>query len=395
MVTRRVLRIVLAALTVTIVGALPVFLLGGLAVQIRADLGLSETQLGLSVTAFFAVSAGGSAWAGRVVERLGMSQAMKMTAGLVALGLLGMSLATSWAWLLVVLAVAAVGNAFSQPAANLLLARGVRRARQGTVFGLKQSAVPFTSLLGGAAVPIFALTVGWRWAFVAAIAFAGLLWALVPSGAPPAGTSGRARGSSTRVQGRMLPLVVLTGAGMLGNMGANSLGIFLVETAVRRDLTEATAGLLLVLGSSLGITGRVVCGWWADRALTAYIPVMAGMLLAGAIGYAGLAAGAHPAVFVAGTVLAFGCGWGWNGLFTYSVVEAYRRTPAAATGIAQTGLFIGAMTGPGLFGVTAQYLGFTVAWGAAGVCALLSAVAMLVAHRLLRQGDEVTLESEG
>jgi MFS family permease len=119
-----------AAVLATAMGAMPVFLLGGLAVQVRADLAFTESQLGLAVTVFFAVSALGSAPAGRVVESIGIPRAMATTAVLTALGLLTMSVATSWVVLLAALSVGAAGNAFAQPAANLLLARTVGRANE-------------------------------------------------------------------------------------------------------------------------------------------------------------------------------------------------------------------------------------------------------------------------
>ena len=55
-----------------------------------------------------------------------------------------------------------------QLASNTSLSRQVPAGRQGLSFGVKQAAIPVSTLLAGAAVPVVALTVGWRWAFVLA-----------------------------------------------------------------------------------------------------------------------------------------------------------------------------------------------------------------------------------
>jgi MFS family permease len=382
-------RVAGVAVLSTATGALPVFLLGGLAVQVRADLGFTESQLGLAVTVFFAVSALCSSGAGHLTEGVGVRRAMAVTALLVTTGLSVIALSGAWAVVVVGLCIAAVGNAFSQPAANLLIARAITRARQGLAFGVKQSAVPFTSLLGGMAVPVFALTVGWRWAFIAATVCALALVLLTPRGI--AAERHRPRRRSRRLHGSAAPLAVLGAAAVLANMGANSLGIFLVETAVARGTAEATAGLLLMGGSAVGITTRFICGWWADRTSRNLFATVAVMLLAGSAGFAGLAFG-EGALLLLATALAFSAGWGWNGLFAYAVVDAYRRSPAAATGLAQTGLFLGAMAGPGVFGVTAQHLGFATAWAVMTCCASLAAIGMFAGMRMIRRAARIGTE---
>ena len=65
-------------------------------------------------------------------------------------------------------ALSAAANALGQLASNAALARHVPAHRQGLSFGVKQAAIPVSTLLAGAAVPTIALTAGWRWAFVAA-----------------------------------------------------------------------------------------------------------------------------------------------------------------------------------------------------------------------------------
>lgn len=56
---------------VVTVGVLPVFLVGGLAVQIRGELGLSVSLLGLAGSMFFATSALVARPLAAVTERIG------------------------------------------------------------------------------------------------------------------------------------------------------------------------------------------------------------------------------------------------------------------------------------------------------------------------------------
>jgi predicted MFS family arabinose efflux permease len=375
-------RAISAAVLATAAGALPVFLLGGVAVQVRADLGFGEARLGLSVTLFFAISALASTTAGRWTERLGTRRAMVATAGVAAVALLLIAAAPAWWGVGLGLFVGALGNAFAQPASNLLLARGIDRARQGFAFGVKQGAVPLTSLLGGMAVPVFALTLGWRWAFVAGAVAALSLLVLAPRdvGGPP---RAHARAAPELAPGARAPLVVLAIAAAFGNMGSNSLGVFLVESLVASGSAEAVAGVALMAGSAIGIASRVSLGFWADRTTRQLFAVIATMMLLGAIGYVLLATGRQALVPVA-VLLTFGAGWGWNGLFSYSIVSANRGAPAAATGIAQSGLFFGAMAGPGMFGVVVEQAGFAAAWGMLAGLVTVASVFMLLGNRMMR-----------
>ena len=60
-----------------------------------------------------------------------------------------------------------MGNALNQPSANLMLVTHIDAERLGFALATKQSGMPAGALLGGAAVPAIALTVGWQWAYVA------------------------------------------------------------------------------------------------------------------------------------------------------------------------------------------------------------------------------------
>src|SRR5215210_6113790 len=90
-------RSVLLAVAVATAGILPPFLTGGLAVQIRAELGFGAGALGLLVAVFFAASALFSVVSGRVVERIGSSRGMRLSALTGACSMIAVAvLAGSW-----------------------------------------------------------------------------------------------------------------------------------------------------------------------------------------------------------------------------------------------------------------------------------------------------------
>jgi MFS family permease len=379
-----VVRGVVAALATTTVTVLPVFLTGGLAVQIGAELGFDPAGLGLVVALFFGVSALASLPAGWLVERHGpVATSRAGVLGAATTMLCVAAFAHSYVSFVAILLCAAWCNVIGQLAANLTLAHAIPPARLGLSFGIKQCAIPLATLLAGASVPAIALTAGWRWAYVAGAALALAALTVGPR-ADLARTRGAAPGERATAA-----LAVLGLAAGLAAASASALGIFLVASAVDDGVDPGTAGLVLTLGSVIGLAARLLHGWLADRRRGGHIAVVAGSLLLGGFGVALLAVpGTVP--LLAGTVLGYGLGWAWPGLLQFAVVRLNPSAPAAASAIVQTGVYAGGFGGPVGFGLLAAHTGFTTAWlagaavmvGAAGLMVL--GRRMLVAHRLAR-----------
>ena len=75
--------------------------------------------------------------------------------------------------------------------------------------------------------------------------------------------------------------------------------------------------------------------------------------------------GATPTLII-GAILAYGLGWGWPGLFNLAIVRNNTVAPAAATGITQSGVYLGAVSGPLIFGSVVDDIGYPAAWLGAG-----------------------------
>ena len=372
-------RPILIAVAVATAGVLPAFLTGGLAVQIRDELGFGAGALGLVVAVFFASSALASVVSGRLVERVGSHRGMRVAALVSAASLLAVSFAGSWESLVACLVLGGFGNSITHPATHLSLAREVPRGRQGFSFGIKQSAIPAATLLAGLAVPTLGVTVGWRWAFVGGAALALLISLLVPKEV----VGGIRRVKEARTGDTRLGSLVLLALGIgLGSMAATPLGAFVVESAVASGIGVSAAGYLLALGSAAGICVRVVFGYLADSMGGGRLRLVAGMLGVGIVGFLLLASGVSW-LLVIGLILAFGAGWGWPGLFNFAVVKSNQGAPAAATGITQTGASSGAAAGPLVFGFVVEATSFGAAWLLSGVLALIAAAAILAGRYML------------
>ncbi|HET9079352.1 MAG TPA: MFS transporter [Trebonia sp.] len=377
-------RALLVTLLVATVAALPVFLVGTLALQIRASLRFGTAALGLTVAGFYLGAAVSSVPAARAAERIGGIRVMRLCTLAVAmlLACIG-AFARSWWLLTALLAFAGVMSGSSAPAQNLFLARRIPAERQGAAFGIKQAAVPFANLLGGVAVPAVGLTIGWRWAFgLAALLAAGAVAFMPKPAVPLAQRRGQAAPGPV-----WLPPLAFFAAGLgLGMFAASGLTAFAVLAAAQVGFGKSAAGLLAALGGAAAVAARVSVGFYADRSRRDRFAVAASMVTVGAAGFAALAASMRVEsrwLYIVGIVLALGAGWGWNGLFNYAVVASYRDAPARATGITQVGGRLGGVLGPFVVGLVAQQLSYSAAWLVAGVAALAAAGSMLAGGHLL------------
>jgi predicted MFS family arabinose efflux permease len=365
---------------------LPGFLVGALALQIRGDLDVSVAAVASGVTVFFAAGALGAGPGGRLAERMGALRAIRACVVTTAVCLVLIAvLPASLAVLLGVLAVAGLANAVCQPAINLFMADQVRLDRQGLAFGIKQAAIPAAVLVSGVALPVLALPLGWRPTFAicagGALAVVAVLRRSATRFVPPPARDRAPRPSRA--------LIVTAVGAALGSAGPNSLGAYLVASAVDAGIAEGTAGLLAAAGSASSLLARVALGERADRRRDYGMTAVVALLASGSLGFVLLATGAEAA-FVAGTFVAFTFGWGWPGLFNLAVVDLNRNAPGAATGVTQSGIYVGAAAGPGAYGLVSQAAGYDVAWVMSGGLCLASAVVFAYAWRLARRSAPAT-----
>ena len=154
------------------------------------DFGLSFTGIGATMTAFFVISGIGQALSGFLVDRLGAARVLGGGIGCFFLAAALLALADGYAMLMLVAALAGLGNSVFHPADFTVLNRHVSQPRLGHAFAVHG----LSGNLGWALAPVFltaiAASAGWRAAassaaMVAAAALALLFWRRQALSDPP------------------------------------------------------------------------------------------------------------------------------------------------------------------------------------------------------------------
>jgi MFS family permease len=368
-----------ATATTTFV-AVPLFFVSGLAVQIGSDLHLDPRSLGLAVSTYFAATALSTATLGRVVQRVGARRGLIAAIVVSSLVLLGIAVAGSVLHIAVLLAVGGLANGTVHPASNALLAGDGSRRGLGRALGIKQAAPAFATLVAGLAVPLVALTLGWRWSFAGAgVLGLLLLWSVWSVPAPAVSTPDPPAAAGPTVAASLLPLAIAAG---LGSAAGNSVAVFLVDSGVRMTgLAEGSAGVVYAAASLAGIVARIGFGWLVDSPRGPHPLVLASWLLAsGAVGHLLMATGSPP-LFVLGGIVGFGLGWGWPGLVQLAAVRHRPGAAARATGTVMTGFATGSLLGPLVFGQLVHREGYPALWLATTCLCVASSLLLLVLRR--------------
>jgi MFS family permease len=185
-----------------------ILLLAPLLPFVRAEYGVSYTEIGLAFAAFNIVSAVLQTPAGFLVDRFG-ARAL-LVAGLIigAAAFITVGLVDSF-WILVAMfALAGVGNTVYHPADYSLLSQHVPSDRIGQAFSVHT----FAGMLGSAVAPASLLIMqsqwGWRGAFIGAgalgIAVAAILLAMRDSSTVRASSASTRKADNTTVGWRLL-----------------------------------------------------------------------------------------------------------------------------------------------------------------------------------------------
>lgn len=372
----------LIASAVSIIAVLPQFLVGASAVQIRADLGIGVAGLGIIIAIYRGFTVLISYRVGRIVDRSGDTASLRGATLLSTLALLSLALFPRSAvgltlWLL----VAAIGFSAAMAAVNRYLTLAVPPHRRGVAFGIKQASAPIGTLLGGLAVPLIGLTLGWRWIFGTAALLGALLLLRIPrDGAVPK------EGASEKKEGGALadsdPIYLWFALAFgLTMTAASPLAVFLVDHAVSTGFAPGTAGLVLSAGSVASIVARLAVGRAIDRHGDRRFSWLTWMVGGGAVGYLMLASEVGP-LMVVGAMVAFALGWGFNGLFWFSVMGTGPRSPASVTGLIMRGAILGGLVGPLIFGFIAERLSYPSAWMFSAALTLSGALVMNITGRV-------------
>jgi predicted MFS family arabinose efflux permease len=352
----RILALILAAQTVANVGPLGI---PAIAALIRSDLGLSLTQAGSFLSAFYIGPVLMSLPAGGLADQWGVARTLVLGQAVIAGGLLAASASPSYGVLIALMVVAGFGYGMLNPTSTKAVIVWFPPARRATVVGLKQVGLPFGGALGAALLPVVALAVGWRLA-VAASAALVLITALAsvlvyrdpPGTAPPPAGAGRIMREVLAIRDLwLIALSTLIFAGMQ-TVWMAFLVLYLTDVV---GLSLVAAGRCLALAQMTGMAGRVAFGVLSDRTFKGRrrTPLaLAG--LGSALCTLALAATGPgtPVLLLVLLVLVFGFnGIGWNGVQHALMAEmAGPRAAGTAVGLGLAISSAGVMLGPPVFG---------------------------------------------
>lgn len=366
-----------AAVMATVSTAFPGFLIGALSVQVSGEFDVSEARYGWGLGSFFLAAMVGSIGFGRLAQIIGPRRQVSialLVAGAIQLLIAGF--ASNFGWVIAGLAAIGLLNAAIQTGVNLMLAQA-QLPRLGFAVALKQSGMPTASLLAGFAVPVIALTVGWRWAYVVGAILAFVAAAVLRRAVAPIGRVARTERAVPTSTRRHLGIAAISGLFMA--FAAGALVSWLVGSGVNQGLDEGAAGLVLSLGAAIGITVRMTIGSRLDTFTGQPFRAAAIVSLVGAMGMAALAFDGRS-THVAATAVAFGGGWVWPVLTNFGILRRNAAAAGAATGITQMGVYVGVFTAPLLTGWVIETWGYPQMWLVVAASMVIgSSLALLVA----------------
>ena len=376
-----VLALIMAAQVMANVGPLGI---PSIAPLIRENLGLSVTQAGSFLSAYYIGPVLFSLPAGWLADRWGVRGAMILGQGLIAIGLFAAAAAPSFPFLVAILVLAGAGYGVLNPTTTKAGMAWFPPHQRATVVGLKQIGLPGGGALGALMMPPVALAFGWRTAVAFSAAVVGglslLTWALYRDLPEPvsAGPVRARAGFWTVLANRDLWLV---GISTLIFAGVQTVFLsFLV--LYLRDVVElplVVAAKYLVAAQVSGVAGRVLFGLLSDRIFDGQRRIVLAIAGVGSIGcavlLAGLAPGTGPGLLVP---LAAGIGFfgvGWNGVQHTLMAElAGPRAAGTAVGLGLAISSLGVTVCPPVFGLVVEHVGgYGFAWAtlAGGMVAAL------------------------
>jgi predicted MFS family arabinose efflux permease len=329
------------------------------ALALAADMGVEPSLIGYQMSIVYGAATLSAPWLSTGVNRWGACRATQVGLAFCVLGCL-LAVTSN----IVALVVASLFLGFSvtmmTPTSAHLLMRFTPAQNRVFLFSLKQTGVPLAWALMALIAPPITQAYGWRWSLLVVMLVAGgTALALQPVRAhwdDDRHTLAAGRASALeglRVLWHRPTLRWLVMSAFCLAFVQLCLGTFLVTMLVKEaGYTLVAAGFMLSVTQIAGVTGRIVCGWLADRSGKS-LHLLRALSLVGAVccPIVALITPAWPMPIVVLFFFIFGASSvGWNGLY---VAEIARRSPpgraGTTTGGASVWNFGGILAGPAVF----------------------------------------------
>jgi nitrate/nitrite transporter NarK len=347
-----------------------------LAPALRAEYGLTLTQVGVVLAAFSLGSVLTLLPWGLLTDRLG--ERSILATGLVAasVALAAAAFAGGYAALVVLLLVAGGAGASVNAASGRAVMGWFSAEDRGFALGIRQTALPLGGAAAALALPPIA-SAGGTEAGLLALAGACLVTAVAGAvglrEAPAAEEEALGDVTHPLRDSRMWRLAVGSGLIVAAQISIMAFTVLFLHGA--RGLSTAVAAGLFAAMQVCGAALRIIVGRWSDRVGSRIMPLLklaCGLsvaLLVSAVLTAAPLALLLPAFLVAGAL-----SQSWNGLsFTAAAELAGRARAGAALGFQQTSLAVSSGVVPPAFAVLVDGSSWGVAFGLAAALPLAGA----------------------
>ena len=364
---------------------------------LHVEFGVSYTELGLLVTAFYVASGLGQAAAGVLVDRYGAQRLLVMGIATLSVAVVLAGFVTSF-WMFLPLAlVAGLGNSIFHPADLSILSHRVSERLLGRAFAVHGISGQLGFATAPAAMTLVAALANWRIALIAAGIVGLAIAALVHSNrAILAYDTSRIAASQAGIGRRSLryldiigtPVVVLAFAYFaltaFGGTGIQTFAIAALTSGYGLALDVATLGLTAYLiANSLGLA---LGGFLADRTHNHHRVAMSGMIVASTMVLMVVGLAKYPPLIVAVLVVA-GVAYG----LTAPSRDVLIRQAASGAGMGRvfgfvySGFDLGSSTAPLVFGALVDHQApHAVFFVVAAALALAAPTVMQVRRRSTR-----------
>jgi len=346
-----------------------------LAPFLQSELHLKHFQIGMLTSFFFLGAFFLSIPMGWLVDRVGVYWTMAVGQLIVGLFILSISFAYSFSIICGLLLLAGMGHAAINPATGKAVMSWFSMRERATAMGIKQTGIPIGGVLAAATLPILAISLSWRKAFMISGAISllsGLFCLLFYRESQLEKNHKKLQSFPISSLWKILKdqnLMILSCL-MIVFMGLQiSLQTYLVLFCKERLLFSViTAGYFLSLAHMGGVMGRLMWGPMSDfffggrrKIVLAIIGTLSSIICL----FFALLSTRFPIWSIVVLVFLFGfCAIGWNGVYLTLVAELAGGDRAGfITGISLSIAWFGIFFGPPFFGyIVDQTQSYSYAW---------------------------------
>ena len=341
---------------------------------LREEYSLSLGQIGVLLAASWVGTTLTLLPWGLAADRFGERAVLTLGLMLCAAALVGAAYASSFAELLVFLAISGAAGASVNSASGRAVMHWFAADERGLALGIRQTAIPLGGLVAALALPAIAASGGSEAAFLFLAALCGvgaLVGAVVLRGREVVDGIEAASVPRTLVDGKLWRLSVGSGLYLYAQVAVIGFGVLFLHD--EHGLSEGRAALVLAASQVLAIVFRIGAGRWSDLIGARIVPLRRiGIAVTLVMVLTAVLAGGPLALLVPVLALAGGLTMAWNGLsFTAAAELAGPVRSGAAIGFQQTVLSGVGIAAPVLFAASVAGASWAVAFAVAALFPLV------------------------